>query len=361
MASKVKLETLTLNQVLDGSVYSQWDNPHSLAIPTPQKAQALRANPLAKDFELPAQIVAVVEGVIIGNMDMFEGEISISGERRSILWGSNLFVHPDYRHLAAGLGLLMQMQRSHPIVGVVGVSNMVYGVYQGLKWKQVVMPRVVAVAKSKSVLRSILKNGALASACSGFVDLGLQLQRALRLPTSDWRHLEVERVDKAPQDLYKILRSSAPFSPGRSVERLQWLLDNQFDANPTRKQALLVFREEGQSVGFVLLKQRYYSTTRRHFKDIEIASILDWGVLRGSRLSEQSVIARGLLEAIALGAHVIETPTASPDLQLALRRLGMRVVGQLDAFFKTAKGYEFEIDENSAGTLRGSDGDNYFA
>ena len=361
MASKVKLETLTLNQVLDGSVYSQWDNPHSLAIPTPQKAQAFHTNPLAKDFELPAQIVAVVEGVIIGNMDMFEGEIFISGERRSILWGSNLFVHPDYRHLAAGLGLLMQMQRSHPIVGVVGVSNMVYGVYQGLKWKQVVMPRVVAVAKSKSVLRSILKNGALASVCSVFADLGFQLQRAVTLPTSDWRHLEVERVDKAPQDLDKILGSSGPFSPGRSVERIQWLLDNQFDANPTRKQALLVFREEGQSVGFVLLKQRYYTATRRHFKNIEIASILDWGVLQGSRLSEQSVIARGLLEAIALGAHVIETPTASPDLQLALRKMGMRVVGQLDAFFKTAKGYEFEIDENSAGTLRGSDGDNYFA
>ena len=83
MASNVKLETLTLSQVLDGSVYGQWDNPHSLAVPTPQKAQALRTNPLAKDFELPAQVVGCITGAVLANIMFSRAAVTFSTKHRA--------------------------------------------------------------------------------------------------------------------------------------------------------------------------------------------------------------------------------------------------------------------------------------
>ena len=364
MPGKVKLETLTLAQVVDGSVYGQWDNPYELAVPTVEKSAALQSNPYRSTVEVPAQVVAVLDGVIIGNMDMFEGKIYINGAPTPMMWGSNLFVHADFRHVGAGLGLLMQMQRSFPIVGVVGVSKMIHGVYQGLKWTEHILPRMVHVSRSRPVLRSMVKNDVLATLGAPFIDLGLGAQRALAQfkTRRDMSGMKVEVTKSVPDDMARILTLDCPTHLDRTPQRVQWLLDNQFDSNPTRKSALLVFRDQGAVAGFSLVKQRHFEkATQREIKDIDLASVVDWGVASGSHLTEAAIIQRSVREAVRWGAHIVEAPTASVALRNELAQLGMRPVGELNVFFKSAKGHEFSVDEACAHHLRGSDGDNYFA
>lgn len=367
MSGKVTLQTLTLEELLQGQVQQNWNNPDRLALLTPEKHLALAENPEATDYSLPAQIVAFSDSRVIGSIELVQAILTASGRNSPILWGSNLFVHPDYRHVAAGIALLMQMQRSFHTVGVVGVSKMVHGVYQGLKWQETAMPRFVWAFKSKQILQAILKSPALGTLGSLIgnpvlairkLGLGMHVESALN-------EYVVECVEALPTDFEILLQPRCQgVCPVRSVARINWLLQNGFDNDRTRAKSLITVRSHDRKpVGFVLTKQKFFeSASQKEIKEITLATVADWGFDSESGVSELDIVLLGTFMASKMKADAVEIPTASLTLQSSLASLGFRQIGELNVFLKTSsasplQSRRFDYPE----VLRPSDGDNFFA
>lgn len=367
MSGRVTLETLSLRDLLEGRIQGEWNNPDRLALMTPEKRQAFATNPQATDHSLPAQIVAFCDRRVIGSIDLLQGKLIQGDHEHTILWGSNLFVHPDFRHVAAGIALLMQMQRCFPVVGVVGVSKMVHGVYQGLKWKETPMPRMVFPFRSAQILRSLLKHDLLGSIGAWFADPCLAIKRAA-LENEQYSTLQgfsVTVSNEVPTAVANIVGQEQPcLRPLHSVERMNWLLGNSFDHDPTRKSSFVLVQDgDGKPVGYAMVRQRFFaSASQREIKDITFASVVDWGVDPASGLTETDVALLGALHSRSLGADAVEVPTSSKKLANDLASLGFRQIGELSVFLRASKGTELQGQGfGDDASLRPSDGDNYFA
>lgn len=366
MAGKLTLETLSLEQVLQGRVQGDWDNPDRLALLTPEKHRALASNPFATDPVLPAQIVAFFDGRVIGSIDMIQGRVTHQEVPYTILWGSNLFVHPDYRHVAAGIALLMQMQRSYSVVGVVGVSKMVHGVYQGLKWAETQMPRMVLPFKSKSLAQAVLRNEGLGRVASSFVDPVLTLMRWRIANETESRlaGFTVERAVAADPLIQRVYPHRESLGPLRNTKGLDWLMHNSFDSDTSRAVRLITVKDpEDRPVAYALLRLKFHAeASQMGIKNLRLATVSDWQVDPECGLTEEDVVLLGALETRLMGADAVEIPTNDRALRVALSRFGFRQAGELNVFFKAAKGSDLaglHFTEDSG--LRPADGDNFFA
>jgi hypothetical protein len=131
-------------------IYKQWSDPDKLAGFSPEKPAALLANPLSHSGDDPVQLVVTSGDTIAGKVDLIAGEIDVAGQPTPTLWGSALFVAPEYRGSGAEVMLIRKMQGMHPTMSTCGVSQAIHPIYQKLGWNDLEVPRHVLLRRSRS-------------------------------------------------------------------------------------------------------------------------------------------------------------------------------------------------------------------
>jgi hypothetical protein len=92
-------------------IYKQGSDPEKLAGFSPEKRAALLANPLSHSGDDPVQLVVTSGDTIAGKVDLIAGEINVAGQPTPTLWGSALFVAPEYRGSGAHAPNHVHMRR----------------------------------------------------------------------------------------------------------------------------------------------------------------------------------------------------------------------------------------------------------
>ena len=150
----------------------------------PGQARGLQSRETRRPARQPAQPQRRRSGpacgrgdTIAGKVDLIAGEIDVAGQPTPTLWGSALFVAPEYRGSGAGVMLIRKMQGMHPTMSICGVSQAIHPIYQKLGWNDLEMPRHVLLRRSRAVVEKYLGENALAKLAAPAAD-ALAAQRA---------------------------------------------------------------------------------------------------------------------------------------------------------------------------------------
>jgi len=173
-----------------------WDDPDGIARYDAARRAALLHNPASESDDDVVSLVGLAGRRVIGRFDAINGRLRLDGTEVPVVWGSSLFVAPEFRAGGMGLRLMLRFQALAPTVAVCGISQAVHPIYQKLRWTEFQMPRFVLVRRSRAFLESVLGAHAASRAAAAMVDAGLAIHRRLR---ADRRGATIERLDAAPQ------------------------------------------------------------------------------------------------------------------------------------------------------------------
>src|SRR6185295_9021054 len=144
----VELHVVTLGQLREPDPYRAWSDPDGLAPMTKSKRSAFLTNPLQHGDQEPVQIIATIDGRVIGGIHMVAGELVAKGVVIPTLWGSSLFVAADARRTGAGQAIVQRMHELADTVAICGISEMSSKLYDRLHWVRYKMPRMVGIIRS---------------------------------------------------------------------------------------------------------------------------------------------------------------------------------------------------------------------
>jgi hypothetical protein len=363
-----ELRILTRADLEADQIYDTWDDPHQLARPSPEKRRTLLGNPCLRADD-PVQIIGLLANRVVGKMEVLVGEISVLGRVERIFYGSSLWVEEAARQTGIGLMILLKIQALHHTVGVCGISQMIYPIYQKLRWTDFQIPRLVFVRRSRAVVESMLCSRLLARPASWAIDaclsglrswLGIELRRRLK-------NVRVEVAAEFPADWDAfVARKPSEVGPVRSAAWINWLLQNRFqDAPGLQRRLLLVRSDSGEPLGYLLMKSRFYDTvTQRQLRNITLASAQDWQVFDTRRLSTSTLMLLAVKSMADVGADALEVAMPDPDVAAELSRAGFRRVGVLNFMLRTgamSPVREQAFHELARWVIRPADGDNFFS
>lgn len=302
-----------------------------------RKFSALRQNPFLWETDAPIQMLGIVDGKVGGYNYIFPLEFKLDGKIYSGATGSSLNVQDWARPSCMGFEL--------PTVGTDKVgkdgiavaascSQMAIPVHKINGYKFFMMPRLIALWKSRSVMEMLIKSRPLCVLLASVVDvlvgsyaIMLRLVRCLHL-----RGLQIREVGASDDDgirsITEIIRQDAHrFAELHDFRWLKWHLTESFSGDgPSR--AYLACRK-GNPIGFYMVKRRYYEqASHRGFKHVWLGSIIEWGALPGQEKRLKGLFLDAALRLRRAGVDAFEFVTCDVKLLSWARRLGWRQVGE---------------------------------
>jgi len=303
------------------------------------------SNPLNQSDDEPMQLLGVVEDKIVGNVDLIPGKILLkNGESRKFLWVARFGVHESARSSLLGLKLIKQTQALSEIVAVCGVSQQALPVYKSFRWTHFELPRFILLRRSGSVLSRGLKSETLGRILSTVVDpmLGRYTRWLLRETNRDLHVLmsttKDASVSKALAFGLQETRTVCTFAP-RTVDGLHWRLMSAEVQDPRDANLLITAMHGNAAVGYVLLKLRFHPVASvRGFKNVFLATLLDWMVLRPEQIDFKTIVKIACREALVQGADAVEICGSNQHEIDALRTMRLPRIGSTHFFWRAAKG-----------------------
>lgn len=338
----------------------------------PERVDALRANPFLWQERTPFQEVGIVDGKAAGFNYIFPIGLLLDGKVCGGATGSSLNVQEWARPSCVGLEL--------PTVGTDRVardgiavaascSRMAVPVHQVNGYKFFFMPRLIGLFKSRSVVETVLKNRGLSKCASWIADRALDGVSFIMRGVCRLRLRSVEMVSVCPDDADTLKQIAAlirqdehRFSELHDERWLEWHLKQSFSKEgPSRA---WIFRQHGRSVGFIMLKKRFYAqASHRGFRNVWLASFGEWGCAEGAESLLKWMILSGALLMRHEGVDACELVTVDLRLQSFFRKVGWRQVGESNYGVKVWPksplfGLKKELQDVTNWRLRPAMGDN---
>jgi hypothetical protein len=365
MTEAISVALLSKGQLRQASPYVQWDDPHGLAPIKADKLRCLLTNPLSESEDDPMQLLGLVGRRIVGRLDLFAGQVVLDGQTSPVLFGSALFVPPEHRHTGMGLMLMLKMQSLWPATMVCGISQMVYPIYQKLRWTDFALPRFVLVRHSYPVMRRYLGEGLHSRLLAPVADVCLRAwQGGMRLRT---RRPVVRDAELASlTDLDPAFASlPEPARCHRSAAWVSWLLENETTGDPRSRSACHgLYDGSGRLVAYYVVKLRFHAlATQRNLRDLLLGSLSDWEVIDPSAVDEATIVQAAVRVLTEWGADAIDVCTDDDALQEVLRGSGFLAAGELRLLFKASPRSPLSQERyrsRAAWRLRPCEGDHFF-
>jgi GNAT superfamily N-acetyltransferase len=324
-------------------------------------------NPASHGEDDPVQLMVTIGGRAVARFDMFLGEITAGGETATVMWGSDLFVDPDFRKRGLGSLVSKGLQDVHPVAAVCGVSARSRPIFWKLEWTDFQMPRHLALRHSRPIVDRYLRFRPAAAAASGVVDAGLALHRVMLNARARRRRsgLSVERVEEMPAQIDELLSPRDDrVTPHRSTRWINWLKTNRFEGDANQRKELYLVEDGGTPVAYFLTKSRFYAEASQYqIENVTIGSLLDWRVFDERRLDTFDVSLLALEMLAATEVDVVEICMPDPAVSRKLARLGLPTAGSLNLMFKAAPGsllHPPDYHHPERWLMRPADGDNSF-
>lgn len=360
-----RLEIVRLSDLREQTIYQRWQGGEAIGRMSPPRLETFLTNPLNRGDDDPVQAIVVIENRAAARFDMFMGEVAVGGEPVSVVWGSDLFVDPDFRRRGLGLMVSQALQDIHPVAAVCGVSARSRPIFWKLEWTDFQMPRHMALRRSRPIVDRYLRVRALSVLGSALVDAAMTAHRIVAR-TRRRSGLTLDKLSSMPAAMDDLLAPRDDrVTPHRSARWIDWLVGHMFEGDPDQVRELFLVKDgSGEPVAYFVTKSRFYDEASQHqIENIQIGSLLDWRVFDERRVGSFDIAMFAIDTLVAAGADVVEVCMPDPDASRRLSQLGFPQAGSLNLMFKAAPGVlladpAYHRAENWL--MRPAEGDNAF-
>lgn len=305
-------------------------------------------DPFADDPETNIQLIGAVDDKAVGTVSSLPLEVKIENQVFKTAAGSAMYVDENYRNTQFGLKLPMMRLGSTPNNFMVGSSQsqMMIKVSEFIKSTIFYSPRLIMLKKSRSVVEMKLR-GIVGRLASALIDCGLALYWVVigfvsRLRTCGFVITPVDPTDSAAlETIARIVESEkAICGEVHDARWFKWMITQSFSIDGPNK-LFLVSRGKAP-VAFVMYKKRFYEqASHRGFKNVWLASIMEWGALPECRAKLSAILMR-VASKIVKGCDAIEVIATETSVEKPLRRALWQHVGDGNFVFKVGKGSPLE-------------------
>lgn len=254
-----------------------------------------RNNPSFGGEDEVVKIVAYAGNEIIGYTMPFNNRLLLNGEIIETQSGCTLYAKEKYKKYAVGAELFYRIVNLHHTKNCcfAGISQKALPLYKVLKLPIFKMFRFIYIRHSKSVFQSLFKTESkIINPIIIVVDCILSIHRRLLkqiyINTNDYR---VELCDNVPDDVERIVREdSHPFMELHDKAWFEWVLNNSFKIDARLKKKLFVVKINDKIEAFFVIKQEFFKqASARGYKNVYLASIMEWGIDKNSCLTEDKL------------------------------------------------------------------------
>lgn len=307
-----------------------------------------RNNPFADDPEANVQLIGVVDDKAVGTVSSLPLDVSVDGQTFRTAAGSAMHVDENYRNTQFGLKLPMMRLGSTPNNFMIGSSQsqMMIKVSEFIKSTIFYSPRLIMLAKSRSVVEMKVGGwlGKIVAAC---VDLGLWcywmiLSLIARLATCGYVFEVVKSDDDEGLSAVAMIAADEPGAcrEVHDAKWFRWMITESFSKDGPN--TLWLIKKKGTPVAFVMDKKRFYEqASHRGFKNVWLASVMEWGAIQGCARKLPALILR-FAARIKKGMDAVEIIATETRIESPLRRWLWRHVGDGNFVFKVGKGSPLE-------------------
>jgi hypothetical protein len=363
-----RLHVIRLGDLRADTIYDRWEGGDEVGRMIPCRRDAFLANPLSQSDDDPVQVVVTIGERAVARFDMFMGRVHVGGEDVPVMWGSDLFVDPEFRKRGLGMQVSQALQDIHPIAAVCGVSARSRPIFYKLKWTDFQMPRHLVVRRSHSIIERFISVRPLATVASSLADFGLSLHRGLwrTVGSRNRRGLTLEFADTMPASLDgRLAPADDRVTPHRSAAWINWLTTHTFEDDPSQKRRIVLVKDRsGDAVAYYVTKARFHAEASQHgIRNITIGSLQDWRVFETGRVDSFDIALFAMDTLIEDGADAVEVCMPDPQASKRLSQYGFPSVGSLNLMFHAAEGsalYNPELHQPRRWLMRPAEGDNFF-
>lgn len=351
-----KIEEMSLSE------YKGLKDPFGVIALTPRKRRVFLANPFLSEWNDFCQMVASSEGVAFGGEIKFPLLVKMPDGVKVALGGSTTSVAKPYRKTGVGacFGEFCEARSPGHFTCGSSMSQMMVKVLQYLNVKIMLMPRFVMLFKSQSVVKRKLAGSPTLSRILCFILNNMAMgYYAILFRVEKWKTRKYFFDDVAVDDSKAlsevatlIVSDSHPFAEVHDERWLKWVMTETFSENGPLK--LTRISKDGQFVGFYMTKKRFYEqASARGFKNVWLASIMEWGCVK----EEESNLPWFLLHAalsFRRSMDAFELVTADGRLQSFFHCLGAQHVGDGNYQISAPKeaNFRFENEMNDLSNWR---------
>lgn len=310
-------------------------------------ADALLSNPFAADDDL-CLFRVFDKGANIGGNINIPGQVTINGRNFKSLISSHTCVAEEARATGLGLELWDRCLDRAPsgLVTASSCSQMKIAVSRATGCTIFYSPRLIMLKKSRSVVEMKLR-GIAGRMVSALIDCGLALYWAViglvsRLRTCGLAITTVDPTDSAALETIARIVESEKVSCGEvhDARWFKWMTTQSFSKDGPNK--LLLISRGNTPVAFVMYKKRFHEqASHRGFKNVWLASIMEWGALPECRAKLSAILMR-VASKIVKGCDAIEVIATEASVEKPLRRALWQHVGDGNFVFKVGKGSPLE-------------------
>jgi GNAT superfamily N-acetyltransferase len=339
----------------------------SLAGLSANKRSALLSNPLLGREDEPARILLKLDDCIAGRLDLVAGQIEAPGGTVPCFWGSALQVSESFRGRGLGATLLRAAEGFREAAAACAPSRMSRPVYERLGYFDLPLGRHILIRRTGPLVEPRLGTGALghtAAAAGDFVARGHRglLGLASRAGAGG---LGLEHRETFPAELGpRLLERRAPFSMHRSAAWIDWVVRESF-ADAHRRALYVVTTSGGESVAYVVLKARVYSSvTKWNLERFNLGSLVDWRIFEPKAVGLEQLILLTLDVFDDWGVAGVEVCVPPESEPVRLRRLGFLPGGAQHVVLRGREGSalaQAEAREARAWSVRPGEGDHAFS
>ena len=335
------------------------------------RRKALLENPYLLDSASICEWVGCADEKPAGFNYSFPIQVWADGHIYGATTGSSLNVSEWARKTDLGLILpakgVEQMSKDGIAIAA-ACSQMAIPLHKVNGYTYFFFPRYIALWKCRSVVEKFMSK-VIAKPISLVGDCILNiLAFCLRLITCfALRGYSVVKVspndDTAIEAMSNIVASdSHRFRENHDIAWFKWHMTNTFSDNEPCYAFLLRKGNGGDVVAFALIKKRFYEmASHRGFKNVWLASVVEWGAL-GSDENLLKWFITLLAEQHAKDCDAFELATDDVQLGRFVKRLGWRQVGEANVGIKIMKRFPLygdkAIKEQSNWRIRPGMGDN---
>lgn len=336
---------------------------------TAPRIRALETNPEKTSFEVPVQVLGLVDKKVVGQEIVFPLRIHAHDAVCLAFAGSGLFVHDEHRKTMLGIDLVEARETlsGDGIALGCGLSKMALPLHLMLDYVCFPMSRFMWLFRSRSVVEQRFGVSFASKCLFRLIDGGLcvwtwVLKSMVALRT---RGLSLHELECATKDVVTLIQRDAhPFSCVRTVEWLNWQLKGGFSGDPRGRQKLFIVKDRKQCVvGFFMYKVRFHETASHHgYKNLTLGSLMEWQSVEPRKITPATLALMAVVEMKRDGVDVVEVCTDDEDMGRSLKRMFFQRIGELSFVIRAAENSPLRKhagwDQQANWRLRPIEGDN---
>jgi GNAT superfamily N-acetyltransferase len=325
-------------------------------------------NPCGISDEDPIQVIAVLDDVIVGRINMLKGQMLYRGQNINMQWASGYKVDADRRGKGIGKALLTRMEECGDVFGAIGASRYSFPIFEKFGWHCRSARRLLIVKRSLSIVQRNVKARVLAVPISKVLDACMGIHRGLLSAFHPRPHqCQVREVDVVPDHAFPC---DAAKSGGniltfpRNPDWLRWLISHTHCRDGDWRRQYVVADASGACLGYFLVSTTFHEVASRHgYKNLRLCTVKDWQAIDGRPESNRLIAILAVQEAMKADVDVVELCTADDRLATELKRCGAVTKGAMPLHIKQRGGGTLPLAATgieSTWDFRAADGDYWF-